>query len=154
MWKLKEYSKAGLSFSSAFKAFGNKGTIEDRYNAARVWSLANVPDSAFDCLQRIINKKHFTNYERLTTEKDFINIHSDSRWKTLSITLKQSQNYLDNNFNGAHTLYNSNRQITKEGTFEGGKLMEGKYFIYTSDNVLERVNFYKDGKFQKDSVIH
>jgi antitoxin component YwqK of YwqJK toxin-antitoxin module len=109
----------------------------------------------FNCLQRIINKKLFNNYERLTTEKDFSNIHSDSRWQTLVDTLKKSQkNYTDNNFNGVNTLYNSHRQITKQGTFKNGKLIEGKYFIYNSDYILERINFYKDGKFLKDSIIH
>ena len=92
LWKQKEYKNAGLAFSSAFKVFGNKGYVEDRYNAARVWSLANIPDSAFVCLEKIIQKKHFTDYDKLIMEKDFLNIKSNKRWQPLINELKANKN--------------------------------------------------------------
>ena len=154
LWKLKEYNKAGVAFSSAFKTIGNKGLVEDRYNAARVWSLAGITDSSFDCLKRIINKKYFTNYERLVTEKDFLSIKSDKRWKPIIDTLKKYQGPIYKNFNGQQTFYNEHSQVVKQGIFKKGKLTDGKIFIYTSENNLERVNFYKDGNFQRDSLAN
>jgi hypothetical protein len=88
LWQLKEYKNTGFAYSSAFKTLGYKGRIEDRYNAARAWSLANIQDSAFDCLERIIKKKYFSEYDMVVNEQDFKNLNSDIRWKPLLEQLK------------------------------------------------------------------
>jgi len=88
LWKKKEYSKSAYAYSSAFMTLENKGRIYDRYKAARAWSLSNVPDSAFDCLQRIIKPKYFTDYGMLISQKDFTVLHNDKRWQPLLDTLK------------------------------------------------------------------
>ncbi len=89
LYKVRDYKNAGIVYSSAFKTIGNKGLMLDRYNAARSWSLANVNDSSFDCLDRIIKKNLFTDYDRLLNESDFNNIHSDKRWQPLLDYLKE-----------------------------------------------------------------
>ena len=49
----KEYLKSGQKFSEAFVALGNRGMVNDRYNAACSWALAGQVDSAFVQLFKI-----------------------------------------------------------------------------------------------------
>jgi hypothetical protein len=88
LYKVKDYKNSALAYSSAFKTFGWKGHVFDRYNAARSWALSNTPDSAFDCLDRIVKKRYFTNYDSLTKEKDFTVLHPDKRWQKLLDVMK------------------------------------------------------------------
>ncbi len=57
------------------------------------------------------------------------------------------------NGEGKHTLYNSNKQMTKDGVFKNYRLIEGKVYTYNSDGILTRIAVYKDGKYIGDSVI-
>lgn len=83
-----EYKQAGLFYNKAFKVFNNKGLPEDRYKAARAWSLASENDSAFNCLERLITKRYYVSYEKVINESDFKNISSDKRWNQIIDTLK------------------------------------------------------------------
>ena len=55
--------------------------------------------------------------------------------------------------NGQHTLYNRNKQITKDGVFKDNRLMEGKAFIYDEDGILQRISVYKNGQYVGDTQI-
>ncbi len=55
--------------------------------------------------------------------------------------------------NGQHTLYNRNKQITKDGVFKDNRLMEGKAFIYDENGILQRVSVYKNGQYVGDTQI-
>ncbi|MCW3083406.1 MAG: hypothetical protein JWP12_772 [Bacteroidetes bacterium] len=71
------------------------------------------------------------------------------------IPKKDEKDNLGKPFNGeGHwTLYNSNRQITKDGTFSKSRLMDGKVYYYDSDGILNRIAVYKDGKYVGDAVV-
>jgi len=45
--------------------------------------------------------------------------------------------------NGHFTLYNKNKQISKDGVFQDSRLMEGKAYIYDENGILQRVAVYK-----------
>jgi antitoxin component YwqK of YwqJK toxin-antitoxin module len=53
--------------------------------------------------------------------------------------------------NGQHTLYNKNKQITKDGKFENNRFMEGKAYIYDENGILTRVAVYKNGVYVGDT---
>jgi antitoxin component YwqK of YwqJK toxin-antitoxin module len=53
--------------------------------------------------------------------------------------------------NGRHTLYNSRKQITRDGKFENGKLVDGKAYIYNEDGILIRVLVFKNGLYAGDT---
>jgi antitoxin component YwqK of YwqJK toxin-antitoxin module len=53
--------------------------------------------------------------------------------------------------NGKHTLYNKNKQITKDGNFKENRLMDGKAYFYNANGILERVAMYKDGVYVGDT---
>ena len=91
LYENKEYLKSGQKFAEAFKADGNKGYINDRYNAACSWALANYPDSAFEQLDIIVIKGKFADYEHLTTDQDLENLYNDERWKKIKEIVKTNQ---------------------------------------------------------------
>jgi hypothetical protein len=79
----KDYKNSALAYSNAFKSFGWKGYKHDRFHAAQAWAMSNTPDSAFDCLNRIIKKRIFNNYDSVINEKAFTVLHADKRWQAL-----------------------------------------------------------------------
>jgi antitoxin component YwqK of YwqJK toxin-antitoxin module len=52
---------------------------------------------------------------------------------------------------GQHTLYNKNKQVSKDGIFKDNRLMEGKAYTYNENGLLERVSLYKDGIYVGDA---
>ncbi|MGZ4048335.1 MAG: toxin-antitoxin system YwqK family antitoxin, partial [Bacteroidia bacterium] len=68
---------------------------------------------------------------------------------------KKEKDNLGKVFNGEGywKLYNSNKQVVKDGTFSKNRLMDGKLYIYSSDGILTRIAVYKGGKYVGDSVI-
>ncbi|MBL7883129.1 MAG: toxin-antitoxin system YwqK family antitoxin [Bacteroidia bacterium] len=54
---------------------------------------------------------------------------------------------------GYFKLYNSNKQISKDGTFSKNKLIDGKVYHYNADGILTRIAVYRDGKYVGDAVI-
>lgn len=71
------------------------------------------------------------------------------------IPLKTEKDNLGKVFNGEGPwkLYNSNKQITKDGTFHNNRLIDGKVYFYNSDGILIRIAVYKDGKYVGDAVV-
>lgn len=84
------YLESGQAFSSAFENLGWKGLPEDRFWAARAWSLAGNMDSAFFQLNRLLEKTDYLENEAmLLKEPDFAPLYTDFRWKRLTVQLNQ-----------------------------------------------------------------
>lgn len=54
---------------------------------------------------------------------------------------------------GYNKLYNSNKQISEDGEFKGGKLLNGKKYIYDKNGLLDKIEIYKNGKYAGDAQI-
>jgi hypothetical protein len=93
----KNYKGAGLMFSSAFKANGGRALVDDRYNAACTWALANYPDSAFFNLNFITIT--YNDYDHLTTDPDLTSLHTDKRWQSLVEQVKKNKAKADAKLN-------------------------------------------------------
>ncbi len=91
LYNAKEYKSSAENYSLAFKTLGWKGTPTDRYNAARSWALANIPDSAFFCLDRLVNKIGYSDYDKIIADEDFNLLHTDKRWQPLINQIKQNK---------------------------------------------------------------
>lgn len=83
-----QYRQAAQSYSFAFEAFGGRGYAEDRFKAARAWSLAGSADSAFFHLNRLAEKTDFlaekAGWEDLV---DFAPLKNDFRWSRLQVQI-------------------------------------------------------------------
>ncbi|MAY84137.1 MAG: hypothetical protein CMP59_08395 [Flavobacteriales bacterium] len=55
--------------------------------------------------------------------------------------------------NGYRKLYNRDKQISKDGTFRNYRLIDGKYYIYDDNGILQRIMVFKAGKYVGDGVI-
>ena len=53
--------------------------------------------------------------------------------------------------NGQYTLYNKNKQITKDGVFKDNRFMEGKAYMYNENGILTRVAVYRNGMYIGDT---
>lgn len=53
--------------------------------------------------------------------------------------------------NGKYTLFNKNKQISKDGIFKDNRLMDGKMYVYDDNGILLRVAVYKDGIYVGDT---
>jgi hypothetical protein len=93
-----QYKEAAITFTKAFLSNGNRGTLDDRYDGARAWAQAGVPDSAFYQLFRIAERGNFSELKRLTTEKDFIPLHSHTDWIRLTTLISENKKRLEANY--------------------------------------------------------
>ncbi len=53
--------------------------------------------------------------------------------------------------NGPHTLYNKNKQITKDGVFKDNAFVDGKAYFYNENGILTRVAVYKNSIYVGDT---
>ena len=54
---------------------------------------------------------------------------------------------------GYHKTYNDNKEILMDGEFKGGKLFNGKHYIYDEYGLLDKIKIYKNGKYIGNGVI-
>lgn len=99
LYNIKDYKSSALSYSAAFKSNGWKATTNDRYNAACTWALANIPDSAFYHLNKLVTKYKYSNYEHITTDSDLNSLHEDKRWNPLLDVIKINKQKAEANYN-------------------------------------------------------
>lgn len=85
-----QYKLSAQHFSKAFESFGWKGALEDRFRAARSWSLSSKPDSAFYNLFSISERLLYSDIAALKNESAFKNLHSDPRWHKLNAIVEEN----------------------------------------------------------------
>lgn len=99
LYGTKDYLKAAQTYNKAFAANDDKGAINDRYNAACLWSLAGNKDSAFFHLFRIAKKGGYSDLSHLKVDTDLELLHSDKRWEELCARVKQNKDDAEVNLN-------------------------------------------------------
>ena len=95
LYKSKEYLQSAQKYNEAFIVLGNKGYLNDRYNAACSWALANEADSAFVQLFNIAEKQNYNNIEHITNDSDLNSLHRDSRWAELIKIVKKNKENIE-----------------------------------------------------------
>ncbi|MCK9422818.1 MAG: hypothetical protein M0Q38_09480 [Bacteroidales bacterium] len=99
LYQNREYLKSGKKYAEAFVANGNKGLLDDRYNAACSWALANETDSAFALLFMIAKKGNYADYDQLINDNDLKPLYHDSRWEEIKIIIKSNKEKKEANYN-------------------------------------------------------
>ena len=108
LYTKKEYLESARTYSQAFDKLGSKGLSKDRYNAAKSWSMAKIPDTAFFNLQRIAEKQYYDDIDKISKEEDFNSLHTDKRWQPLlALISKNNENKLPDSFFRAGAQPNS-----------------------------------------------
>jgi len=91
LYRIQNYKESAIEYSKAFKTFGWKGYLVDRYNAACSWALANEVDSALFQLNIIVKKMNYKDYNDIVTDPDLTSLHSDKRWNELLEQIKSNK---------------------------------------------------------------
>jgi antitoxin component YwqK of YwqJK toxin-antitoxin module len=55
--------------------------------------------------------------------------------------------------NGQFTLFNKNKQISKDGVFKDNRFMDGKAYFYDENGILQRVAVYRNGVYVGDTPV-
>ena len=90
-YREKDFKNSATAYSDAFRANRWKGRQDDRYNAACSWALANVPDSAFFQLKRIVEKMNYSNLRHISNDTDLNSLHGDKRWEPLLEQIRKNK---------------------------------------------------------------
>lgn len=91
LYQDQKFLASAKKYSEAFTVLGNKGSTNDRYNAACSWALASEIDSSFVQLFRIAKKGDYRNYDHITTDEDLNALHSDKRWNEVLNLIKTNK---------------------------------------------------------------
>ena len=97
-YESQEYLKSGKKYSEAFVALGNKGTANDRYNAACSWALSGETDSAFVQLNKITENGSYSNLAHISSDVDLTSLHADERWSTVIEGVRANKEKAEANF--------------------------------------------------------
>lgn len=95
----KEYKKSAAYYANAFKLNSGKAYCDDRYNAARSWTLAGNKDSAFIQLFKVATLYDYTNYRQISADESFSALHNDKRWIQVTDIVKQNIGKSDSKLN-------------------------------------------------------
>ncbi len=98
LYESKEYLRSAQTYNAAFRSRGDIGGVNDRYNSACSWALAEQPDSAFVQLFRIAEKGNYTNLNHLTTDPDLTILHEFPLWIELVSLVKANKEKAEENF--------------------------------------------------------
>lgn len=143
----KAFQSSAESYNAAFVSLGNKGYINDRYNAACSWALAHQTDSAFVQLFKIAKSGSYTNYNHLSTDSDLSSLYEDSRWEevkklVLANKEKKEANYdkplvakLDSIYEDDQSYRRQISDIDKEFGWESPEMKAHWKIIQAKDSV-------------------
>lgn len=143
----KAFQSSAESYAAAFVSLGNKGYINDRYNAACSWALANQVDSAFVQLFKIAKSGSYTNYSHLSADSDLSALYGDSRWEevkklVLANKEKKEANYdkplvakLDSIYEDDQSYRRQISDIDKEFGWESPEMKAHWKIIQAKDSV-------------------
>ncbi|NDP21669.1 MAG: hypothetical protein GZ091_11405 [Paludibacter sp.] len=65
LYQVKDFKNSAFVYLEAFNDHNTKITINQRYNVACLWALANYPDSAFFHLNYLVKLRDYSNYEHI-----------------------------------------------------------------------------------------
>ena len=83
LYGAKDLLGSAQRYSSAFAYMGGGGTMEDKYNAACSWALAEIPDSAFNQLSRLAERADYDDVPSILLDHDLNQLRADTRWPHL-----------------------------------------------------------------------
>jgi hypothetical protein len=118
-YESKNYLKSGEKYSEAFITLGGKVVVNDRYNAACSWALANKPDSAFVQLFKIAEHGNYKNYGHIVNDTDLSSLHKDERWSKVLSIVKNNKEKAESNLDKPlvailDTIYQEDQSYRKQ----------------------------------------
>lgn len=126
------------------------GIVKEYYQNGDIRSEKNFNDGNID----VATSKTYEPKKPLPKEEEK---PKDSIENAPKIVVKQDEkpNLPNKVFDGEGqwTLYNKNKQLSKEGVFSKGRLIDGKVYYYSENGILNRIAVYKNAVYIGDTPI-
>jgi len=144
------YNESGQKIIEGNWAQGKEtGELKEFYDNGELKSEKNFNNGSLDIAstKNFEAKKTVTNVAKVVVKEEVI--------APPPVIVHEEKDNLGKPFNGEGywKLFNSNKQVTKDGVFSKNKLVDGKVYTYNTDGILTRIAVYKEGKYVGDSII-
>ena len=139
------YDNGQLAIEGNFENGRESGLIREYHENGDLKAEKNYADGTVDEAsiklyepkKPIVKKtENVDNAPKITVSKDEVPNAEDKRPTIL---------------NGQHTLYNKNKQVTKDGNFVNNTFMDGKAYFYNENGILTRIAVFKNGVYIGDT---
>jgi antitoxin component YwqK of YwqJK toxin-antitoxin module len=146
------YENGQLAIEGAFANGKESGLIKEYYENGDLKAEKNYLDGAVD----LASIKEFQPKKPIVIEADkpltapVIKVAADEKPNEAALK-KAARGPLV--LNGQYTLYNKNKQISKDGVFKDNQFIEGKSYMYDENGILTRVAVYKNGMYVGDTQV-
>jgi tetratricopeptide (TPR) repeat protein len=121
------YKKIMFDYQSSVYGVESRKRYRDIENKDRIFAIGDVPEEV-------------KGYDFNEKNKDLSSVEKNNFFYNIKA-------------NGNYKIYNSKRQLMKEGIFEDYKLVDGKWYRYDQEGNLIKIKKYKDGKYIGDEPI-
>ncbi|MCL2289743.1 MAG: hypothetical protein FWC34_03440 [Bacteroidetes bacterium] len=147
-YEAKEYLKSGHKYSEAFIALGGKGFVNDRYNAACSWALANEIDSAFVQLFKIVPNGYYTNLAHLMRDSDLDNLRKYPQWNEMIDEVRASIQE-----KAAKELLKAKRILEDDaGKLWGKSIWDDHVLVFSFDNMVYSLTHFEGSSLNENSL--
>lgn len=146
------YENGQLAIEGAFANGKESGLIKEYYENGDLKAEKNYQDGTVDVasIKEFQPKKPIAKENGKALSAPIIKVSADE--KPNEATLKKvAKGPLV--LNGQYTLYNKNKQISKDGVFKDNQFIDGKAYMYDENGILNRVAVYKNGVYVGDTQV-
>lgn len=141
------YPNGNLRLEGTWQEGLETGEMREYYESGDLMAVKNFNNGEMD-------KSSYQAYAPKTPQKDPLEKQL-AEGKDINVSVDKDEKPNQGGFdgNGYKKLFNSNRQISKDGIFKNFRLIDGKDYHYDENGLLERILIFKGGKYIGDGVI-
>jgi len=141
------YENGNLRLEGTWQEGEESGQIKEYYENGDLMAVKNFNNGVLD-------KDSYETYAAKSPQQDPLKKQM-AAGKDMAVKAGSSDAPNQGGFdgNGYRKLYNRDKQISKDGTFKNYRLIDGKYYIYDDNGILQQIMIFKNGKYVGDGVI-
>lgn len=138
-----KYNEAVTLLERAFGENGDKGLVQDRYEAGRLWALIGNLDSVENQFKKII-KVGYSSYIEIEADSAFKKLEHTPRWEILKCMIKENY-YFNDSIQSSNYKYLDKKLIHILDTiYEKDQLPRMKLLNVKADDSLEMKRLYSE----------
>jgi antitoxin component YwqK of YwqJK toxin-antitoxin module len=147
------YPNGQLAIEGEFQNGKESGIIKEYFENGDIKAEKNYADGNVDVssIREYQPKKPVVKREEEADNAPPVKVTPDEKPNEAAMKAAASKGPLL--LNGQHTLYNKNKQLSKDGIFKDNTFMEGKAYIYDDNGILKRIAVYRNGRYVGDTQI-
>lgn len=141
------YANGNVRLEGTWTDGVESGEMKEYYESGDIMSVKNFNNGVLD-------KASIESYAPKTEVKDAVQEIID-QGEDINVTASKKDTPNQGTFdgNGYKQLFNSNKQIAKDGVFKRYRLMDGKQYVYDEHGILKQIMIFKEGRYIGDGVI-